>query len=181
MNITHATALEFARDQFALDPVGPHGEGHWKRVCAIGRRIGEQEGADLEIVELFALFHDLCRIGGGVDRGHGHRAAELARRCRGLLFELPDDERFAVLWAALAGHDRRDLSHDDITVRTCWDAERLELPRFGITPQPSLLYTETARRPDVIDWAAEVSRNAGMTAEKPPLTWNRSARLESEA
>ena len=181
MNIAHTSALEFARGQFALDPAGTHGEGHWTRVCVIGRRIGEQEGADLEIVELFALFHDLCRIGGGIDRGHGHRAAELARRCRRPLFDLVDDERFAVLWAALAGHDRREIDHDDITVRTCWDAERLELPRFGITPQPSLLYTETARRPEMIAWAAEASRTVGATLGTLPAAWHRPASLQAEA
>ena len=38
----------------------------------------EATGADLRVVELFAIFHDACRTGEGVDHGHGRRAARLA-------------------------------------------------------------------------------------------------------
>ncbi len=171
MLTTHTTALEFAREQFALDPAGPHGESHWSSVSAVGRHIGEAEGADPEVIDLFALFHDLCRVGDGVDRGHGHRAAELARHCRGVLFDI-DEDRFGTLWAALSGHDRREADHRDVTVRVCWDAERLELPRFGITPQPSLLYTETARRPGTMAWAAERCRPTAVPIP-PPSAWSK--------
>lgn len=32
------------------------------------------------------------------------------------------------------------------TVACCWDADRLDLTRIGIAPDPDLLNTETARR-----------------------------------
>ncbi len=44
-----------------------------------------------------------------------------------------EDERFYRLWTALAGHDRPDIDNKDVTVRICWDAERLDLPRLGIS------------------------------------------------
>jgi uncharacterized protein len=39
------------------------------------------------------------------------------------------------------------------TIQTCWDADRLDLGRVGITPHPSRLCTEAARRPEMIRWA----------------------------
>jgi hypothetical protein len=34
----------------------------------------------------------------------------------------------------------------DITVQTCWDADRLDLPRVGIQPLPQFLCTEAAKK-----------------------------------
>ena len=45
----------------------------------------------------------------------------------------------------------------DPTVGACWDADRLDLPRVGITPRPELFSTEAAR-------------NAGHRPAEPP-TW----------
>jgi uncharacterized protein len=41
----------------------------------------------------------------------------------------------------------------DVTVQTCWDADRLDLGRVGIRPVASRLCTPAARAPDVIAWA----------------------------
>jgi uncharacterized protein len=35
--------------------------------------------------------------------------------------------------------------HDDPTIAVCWDADRLELPRVGITTRPDYLGTDTAK------------------------------------
>ena len=40
-----------------------------------------------------------------------------------------------------------------MTIETCWDADRLDLGRVGITPHPSHLCTEAAKRPETIKWA----------------------------
>ena len=34
------------------------------------------------------------------------------------------------------------------TVGTCWDADRLHLPRVSIVPDPALLSTQTALEPE---------------------------------
>jgi uncharacterized protein len=47
-------------------------------------------------------------------------------------------------------HER---THPDVTIRTCWDADRLDLGRVGITPHPEYLRTEVARRAETIAWA----------------------------
>jgi uncharacterized protein len=40
-----------------------------------------------------------------------------------------------------------------VTIQTCWDADRLDLGRVGVTPHPSRLCTEVARRPEILEWA----------------------------
>jgi uncharacterized protein len=45
------------------------------------------------------------------------------------------------------------IRHLDLTVQTCWDADRLDLKRAGITPNPVLLNTPEARSPEILQWA----------------------------
>lgn len=49
-------------------------------------------------------------------------------------------------------HDR-ERTHPDITIQTCWDSDRLDLGRVGVTPHPSRLCTEAAKTQDVLAWA----------------------------
>ena len=50
-------------------------------------------------------------------------------------------------------HHSDGIQEGDATVRTCWDADRLDLPRVGIHPDPERLYTAPARHPAFIEWA----------------------------
>jgi len=43
------------------------------------------------------------------------------------------------------------LTEADITIQTCWDADRLDLGRVGIRPSPGRLCTDLARDPAVLD------------------------------
>ena len=62
-------------EDYALSIDGTHGVSHWARVLEIGTRLAEETGANLEVVQLFAIFHDSRRISEGVDDGHiGHSA-----------------------------------------------------------------------------------------------------------
>ena len=133
---------------YPLPRDGPHGVAHWARVLENGLGLAELTGADPGVVRLFALLHDSRRADEGADPEHGPRAAEFARVLRGRLFDL-DDARFALLHRACAGHTRA-RTDPDVTVRTCYDADRLDLGRVGITPDPALLCTPEARRPEVI-------------------------------
>jgi uncharacterized protein len=53
------------------------------------------------------------------------------------------------------------LREGDVTVQTCWDADRLDLGRVGIRPNPSKLCTDAARRPDVLGEAYRRSLGSG--------------------
>jgi len=138
-------------DEFVLHRDGDHGIAHWSRVFENGLRLAEETGANVEVVQLFALFHDSKRFKEVSDADHGQRGADFAAELRGQLFDMSDQE-FRLLYRACAGHTH-ERTHPDITIRTCWDADRLDIGRVGTKPHPSRLCTEVAKRPDVIKWA----------------------------
>ena len=116
-----------------------HGPDHWRRVEGNGLMLARETGADVFVVRLFAVLHDCRRQSEGSDPRHGERAAETAAAWRGVHFAL-DDARFALLTMALIEHDR-GLTSDDPTIGTCWDADRLDLVRCGVRPDPRLMST----------------------------------------
>jgi uncharacterized protein len=136
---------------YALHPRGMHGVVHWARVVENGLKLAAVTGADPDVVKLFALFHDSRRENDGADWGHGRRGADLAAKLRGRVFDLPDPA-FALLDRACEWHtDAR--TDPDVTVQTCFDADRLDLGRVGVKPDPKYLCTDYARTRDVIAWA----------------------------
>jgi uncharacterized protein len=151
MAINIPLILHAVLDDYALPWGGDHGVVHWARLYENGLRLAEETGAIADVVRLFAVLHDSRRINEGTDPDHGPRAAEFARTLRGRLFDLPEPE-FRLLHRACAGHTH-ERTHPDVTIRTCWDADRLDLGRVGIIPHPKYLGTEVARRPATIEWA----------------------------
>jgi uncharacterized protein len=147
MNIA-AIIHEIVAD-YALPIRGYHGVVHWARVLENGRRLAAVTGAKIEVVTLFALFHDSRRVNEDSDFDHGHRGAIYARSLLGKLIHL-DDVDFDLLFEACRLH-ADGLIDGDITLQTCWDADRLDLGRVGITPDPELLCTDAARA--IVDWA----------------------------
>ena len=134
--------------EYRLPVRGIHGVVHWGRVFENGLRIAELTGADTRVVTLFALFHDSRRVNENHDRDHGRRGSELARAMRNQL-DL-DDIAFALLTQACDLHTD-GLTEADVTIQTCWDADRLDLGRVGMTPEPHLLCTGAGR--SLIAWA----------------------------
>lgn len=121
-----------------------HGEAHWRAVLQNGRDLASETGADLDVVEAFAALHDAFVLSEWPDPEHGDRAAEWARAAdaAGILGLTP--ERLSLLERALRGHNH-GLTSADPTIGTCWDADRLDLPRVGIEPKASYLSTQAAR------------------------------------
>jgi uncharacterized protein len=142
-------------DQYTLPWGGTHGVSHWARVLENGLILAELTGAKVEVVQLFAIFHDSRRINEHRDPGHGLRGGDLALALRGQLFELPDED-FQLLHTACA-HHTDGLIEGDVTVQTCWDADRLDLGRSGIRPRAKRLCTAAARDPELMRWADERS------------------------
>jgi uncharacterized protein len=151
--------VDVVRDQYALPWNGIHGISHWTRVRENGLRLAASTGADAEIVECFAYLHDSKRTNEGRDPGHGSRAAQFARTLRGTVLNL-SDERLELLAFACA-HHTDGLIEADVTVQTCWDADRLDLGRVSIFPLAHRLCTPAARDPLVMQWAIERSQRAG--------------------
>jgi uncharacterized protein len=141
--------------QLPINWRGLHGLGHWARVCENGLRLAERTGAAPEVVALFALFHDSRRLTEHADPEHGPRGAMLAEQLRGSLFQMGENS-FQLLLAACRLHTTA-RTNEDITVQTCFDADRLDLARVGKTVDPQLLCTEAAKDPRIIVWATEQS------------------------
>jgi uncharacterized protein len=137
--------------QYQLPVSGIHGIAHWARVLENGRRLSEATGARPLVVELFAVFHDSRRHNEGWDPGHGLRGAELARRLRAAHIDLQDSD-FELLVEACARHTEGGTD-GELTVRVCWDADRLDLERVGIRTDPRRLCTAAARDPGLLGWA----------------------------
>lgn len=121
--------LPVIRKGYRLRWLGTHGAGHWARVLVNGLMVAAITGADLDIVVMFSLFHDARRVNDLYDPPHGKRGGALARRL------LADDpgwpaEKTGRLAAACTDHTAV-RHHADVTIQTCWDADRLDLPRIG--------------------------------------------------
>ena len=143
--------LRAAKRRFALDLRGVHGIRHWTRVWENGHRLAKHTGAIKQLVELFAYLHDCCRQNDRYDPGHGERAADFTRTLRGTVLHLADAD-FALLFEAIRDHEA-GRTRADVTVMTCWDADRLDLGRVRRRPDPRYLCTDFARRKSTIEWA----------------------------
>ena len=122
-----------------------HGEEHWRRVATNGLDLAAEVGADSLVVVLFGIFHDSMRLNDGYDPAHGSRGAALAESLNPDLIRLSAD-RLAVLQTACAGHTEGNTTADP-TIGACWDADRLDLCRLGITIDSRFMSTASARTP----------------------------------
>ena len=137
--------IEAIRDHYALEWSGIHGASHWSRVRLNGLELARHTGADTTVVELFAFLHDSCRHNEGRDPMHGARAADFISRLQGEVFEL-SAQQLSWLMDACAGHTGGEVARNP-TIATCWDADRLDLWRIGVQPDPAQLLTAAAKDP----------------------------------
>lgn len=151
----HLIALaeaEFAR-KLSLD--GIHGRRHWRRVLENGLILAHFNRVNPQALALFAIFHDCQRHSDGRDPDHGRRAAAYLQQRREII-PLPQAD-FEGLVRAVELHADPVFSDPDPLVMSCWDADRLNLGRAGILPDPARLCTPPARQ--LIDWAWSRDQN----------------------
>ncbi len=153
--------LEQIKSQFRLNTESIHGINHWIRVETIGLFLAKETGADPTVISHFAYLHDSQRINNGIDTKHGNRAAEYTKN---LLFQgciTLTKSQTTNLLIACKNHSERDAIPRNITIATCWDADRLDLWRLGIEPNPHYLYTEFAKtfRPLQLSRAVNMIQN----------------------
>ncbi len=138
--------------RFKLSKVGSvHGLSHWDKVERNAIAICKlTKGADPLVCRLFAILHDAERLNEDDDPKHGYRAAGYVEKRlmddKGL-FDLKtvlDGTQIEKLLEAITYHNDGKVSEDP-TIGACWDADRLDLSRVGIVPDPDLLSTEPAR------------------------------------
>ena len=131
-----------------------HGVSHWERVELFGRLLIKQSmiptadndgcdriGADVDVVTWFAYLHDCMRENDFDDPQHGPRAAEYIDTIRTSYLSELSDEQVAKLKRACALHTSTHRT-GDITIDTCFDADRLDLPRVGCKLAPERMATD---------------------------------------
>lgn len=93
---------------------GFHGKDHWLRVLHNAREIAAETGANLCVLELFALLHDSQREDENHDPEHGTRAATYALELRGQWFALGDEEMDLLVEACRHHSDGRTDAHPTV-------------------------------------------------------------------
>lgn len=141
---TLSEIIDLSTKDFKLDINGHHGLPHWHRVAERGIRLALETGANVDVIVLFAYLHDAQRHDEDEDIHHGLRGADHA-----LELGLKGHLRLTVeginqLCYAIKHHSNGNLS-DDPTIATCWDADRLDLWRVGVTPAGRFLSTDAAK------------------------------------
>lgn len=137
--------------EFRLDWGGIHGAPHWARVRRNGLMLAKLNDAREDVVECFALIHDIQRMHDGTDPEHGRRAADYARKLNASYLHLNAAALEMLIYAC--EYHSHGLIEADVTVQTCWDADRLDLGRVGIRPDPNRLSTAPAKEREVLESA----------------------------
>ena len=122
---------------------GIHGVSHWDRVYQNGLRLITPEVKPL-VIGLFAYLHDSCRMDDGEDIQHGERAARLVDSVRDTLLYDVSDEDICLLKEACRLHTVA-VRTGNPTVDACFDADRLDLGRVGIVPDPERMATQKGK------------------------------------
>lgn len=121
-----------------------HGVEHWDRVYQNGQRLASPD-VDILVVGAFAYLHDVCRENDGTDINHGLRASKKVDEIRNTILISFSDEQIGLLKIACKYHTtRRKMGHP--TIDACFDADRLDLGRVGITPNPKKMATKAGAR-----------------------------------
>lgn len=144
-------AIPLVRAQFRLSfQHGVHGLPHWTRVWYHGWSLASSLDVDPAILAWFAFLHDSQRHNDHKDPLHGVRAADFALQLRatGVICELNDSD-FERLCEAMRLHSDGH-TEGDAAIQACWDADRLDLWRVGIKPDPRYLCTPHARKPTTL-------------------------------
>lgn len=133
-----------------------HGPDHWMRVMRHSVAASRSLGISPLVPYIFGLVHDSKRMSDDLDPEHGPRAAAFVREQRESLFAFLSDADIERL--ALACDQHSDgVTHGEAHVLACFDADRLDLGRVGICPDPLYLCTSYAKQSAVIRQALRIS------------------------
>lgn len=120
---------------------GIHGIDHFANVESFGMLLASKTGADVDVVRWFAYLHDCQRHNDGSDIQHGERAAEYIDTIRNTYLQYLDDGQVDLLKTACRYHTTTPRLGNS-TIDSCFDADRLDLPRVGIVLNPDRMATE---------------------------------------
>ena len=142
--MTPLEIYDHACAHFKLDLDAHHGQHHWHRVAQRGLELAKTTGANTKVVTFFAYLHDACREDEHEDPQHGPRGAAHMMALNAFAGLGLNDTEERLLFKAIHDHSDGKLSTDP-TIATCWDADRLDLWRVGMTPAARFLSTDAAK------------------------------------
>jgi uncharacterized protein len=107
-----------------LENDAAHDFDHVLRVLSLAERIGQAEGADLEIVQAAALLHDVARVEGkGTSACHARAGAQRARE----ILQGHPPEKVEAVARAIATHRFREKSiPQTLEAQILYDADKLD-------------------------------------------------------
>src|SRR3989344_4339246 len=68
---------------------------------------------------------------------------------------------------ACKSHSQSEIKPENITIATCWDADRLDLWRLGATPNPELLFSEYAKRKKSFEYSYRLNNSQTKSGTSP--------------
>ena len=134
---------EFAIKHTKMNVNSIHGVSHWDRVAKNADSLKTSD-VDVLVVKAFAYVHDVERENENDDPQHGLRAAKLVDEIHSTVLEFLTEKEIQQLKEACELHTTT-LRTEDATVNACFDADRLDLGRVGITPNPDKMATVQGR------------------------------------
>ncbi|HTX43504.1 MAG TPA: HD domain-containing protein [Methanocella sp.] len=106
-----------------------HDFSHVERVCRLAERIAWEEGADLFIVRMAALLHDIGRAVESQAASTGDIHEELSVRMAGPVLDglgVPEDKKEAILHAIATHRHRRGGEPRSLEAKCLFDADKLD-------------------------------------------------------
>lgn len=134
---------EYAIKHSILGEYSVHGVSHWDRVARNAEVLITSDVDEL-VVKAFAYIHDVERVNESDNLQHGPRAALLVDEIRSSVLGFLNDLEIEQLKEACRLHTLRHKT-EDATVNACFDADRRDLGRVGITPNPDKMATIQGR------------------------------------
>lgn len=101
-----------------------HDFEHVVRVLKLAERIGETEGADMEILGAAVLLHDVARV--AEDEGGSCHAEAGAQRARQILARYPQHKVEAVAHAIATHRFRSSATPQSLEAKILYDADKLD-------------------------------------------------------
>jgi len=107
---------------------GSHGWDHTERVLHLCKHIGKIEGANIEVLALAAIFHDICKPEEMQTRGaicHATKAAQIAKKILAG-YSLPDDTINAIIHCIETHRNRTDKKRQSLEAKILFDSDKLD-------------------------------------------------------
>ncbi|OIO76249.1 phosphohydrolase [Candidatus Gracilibacteria bacterium CG_4_9_14_0_2_um_filter_38_7] len=122
-----AKLLEYTKDVFEHTD-GSHDWEHTQRVLTLARHIAKLEGADIEIVEIATILHDIGRSAQDKSKGkvcHAELGANMAEKIL-QSFEVPDDKIQKIIHCIGTHRFRGNNFPETLEAKVLFDADKLD-------------------------------------------------------